>query len=163
MNQKRKESKPDNSKIIITLLIVFIVSIVLFPGLVLIMTIIFIPTLAATLLDKSPNHALSFCVGICNLAAAVPCLFNLFSTQFSMISVYGAIHDPLNLLMVLSGAGLGWAIYIGIPNITINYYRGYDKSYLQKLLKRYKTIQDHWGEDIPESEAIAKLLKDSQD
>jgi hypothetical protein len=80
-----------------------------------------------------------------------------------MISVYGAIHDPLNFLMILSGAGLGWVIYIGVPTITTNYYRSYDKSYLQKLLKRYKTIQEHWGEDIPESETITQLLKESQD
>ena len=163
MNQKRKESNPDNSKIIITLFIVFIIMIVLCPGLVLIMFIIFIPTLAATLLDRTRNHALSFCVGICNLAAAIPCLFNLLETQFSMMSVYAAIHDPLNLLMILSGAGFGWVIYIGVPTITTNYYRSYDKSYLQKLLKRYKTIQEHWGEDIPESETITQLLKDSQD
>lgn len=162
MNQKRKQTKPDNSKIIITLLIVFIISIVVCPGLVLIMFIVSIPTLVATLLDKSRNHALPFCVGICNLAAAIPCLFNLLATQFSMISVYSAIHDPLNLLLILSGAGLGWIIYIGVPTITTSYYQSYDKSYLQKLLKRYKILQEHWGEDIPESETIAHLLKDFQ-
>lgn len=163
MSQKSKDIKKDNSKIIMTILIAFIVGIVLCPGLVLIMLVVFIPTLVAALLDKSPNHALSFCVGMCNLAAAVPCFFNLFSTQFSVMSVYRAIHDPLTLLMILCGAGLGWGIYIGVPTITISYYRSHDKSYLQKLLNRHKTIQDHWGEAIPESETIAHLLKDSQE
>lgn len=74
-----------------------------------------------------------------------------------MISVYHMLHDPGITLLILGGAGVGWLIFIITPIVTVSFYRSHDKSILKKLIKRYKTIKDNWGDSIPEIEAIPYL------
>lgn len=156
---KKKQTKRDNSKIIVLILVLFIIGVVTYPGFVLISFIILMPTLAALLSDISPNYSLSFCVGICNLASSLPCFRLLYNNRFSLESVYHIIRDPFMLLSVLVGASIGWIIYLGVPSITISYYRKQDQSTLEKLVKKYADLKESWGDIIPNSQAIANLSK----
>ncbi|WP_032112153.1 hypothetical protein [Candidatus Paracaedibacter symbiosus] len=158
-----KQEKRDNSKIVVILLILFVVGIVTYPGMVLIGFIIFIPTLSALLSDNSPNYSLSFCVGICNLAVSLPCFYTLLSNRFSLISVYQLIHDPFMLLLVLGGTGVGWLIHLGVPMLTVSYYRNHDQSNLQKLLEKHAKLKENWGDVIPNSESIDTLSKSPEE
>lgn len=159
MSQANKKEKDKNSYVM--LLIFLILCLVIVPGLILITFVAFLPTVAAWISNTSPGYTLPFCVGICNLATAFPCYISLIQSRFSMAAVYHTLYDPFSLLLILGGAGIGWAIYLMIPGFTVSYYKSYDKNTRQRLIKRYQQIKEIWGEEIPELSSISNFKETS--
>ena len=65
--------------------------------------------------------------------------------------------------MILGGSGVGWLIHLSVPIVTTGLYQSNDKAALDKLVKKYVTLKESWGDVIPDSDAVNSLKEKAEE
>ncbi len=112
-------------------------------------TIIFviamIPTAVASFTDRTMERTAGITVGAMNFAGVLPALLNLWQSGHAVENSLRIISQPLMLLYMYGGAGIGTLIYFNTPPIVSNFLKKKGLNRLDRIEKRHKQLIEKWG------------------
>ena len=74
-----------------------------------------LPTLVAFIIDRSPRNYTMYCVGGMNFCGVFPYLLDLWTGNDDFSAATEILTDVFSLLVMYSGAGFGWMLFMAIP------------------------------------------------
>lgn len=140
------------------LLIVFVLTALVFYKVSILLLIGMLPTIAARLIDKTPDRTKVLTVGFMNFAGCFPYCFDLFSRKGGEIaSIIPIISNPMNIVIMYAAAGLGYIIEWGIVGFVASLMVQRGRQRLVDIKKTHEAIVKKWGpEATGEIEVDAK-------
>lgn len=116
------------------------------------LTIVFfacmIPTLVASIIDRTPQRTAWLTVGAANFAGTVPAWIQVWGSGLDVMHAVDVISDPTTLLIAYAGAGAGWLIYNNIPPLIASGIIGKSKRRYKDIETRQKELVRRWGEGV---------------
>ena len=106
------------------------------------------PTIVAYVVDKSEKKYAFFSVGGMNIAGVIPSLFELWSGKNSISAAMDILTEPLNLLIMFSGAAFGWIIYLFVPPVETTLLTVVGHHKISVLRSEQKKMIKEWGEGV---------------
>lgn len=150
---KKPKGKASPLSLFTTLLLLMMIGFFL-TSMAMIVLIGMVPTIVAVITDRDNDKCLSTCVFLCNLCGVIPFIVVNFKSGITMSSGLYILENPINLMIMLASAALGWGIYIIVPQITIMLARNRDYVKLHQLRQRFFDLREDWGDALPDSPLI---------
>lgn len=155
---QEKPAKPRKSAGYYTLAIgLSVVTCLFFYQTVFLIGIGMLPSGVAYLIDTHPRRYATKTVAWMNLAGALIVALDLWQGDVSLDSAFALLQDPLNWIIMLGAAGVGWMIHFMVPGMVLRYL---DIS----LAMRRRSVQDklnklimEWGTDVRQSAPTEEL------
>ncbi len=107
-----------------------------------------LPTLVAFIIDRSPRNYAMYCVGGMNFSGVFPYLLDLWTGNHDISSAIDILSDVFSLLVMYSGAGFGWMLFMAIPPLVGAVMTVMSERRLAHLQDNQKGIIKEWGEDV---------------
>ena len=107
-----------------------------------------LPTLVAFIIDRSPRNYAMYCVGGMNFSGVFPYLLDLWTGNHDVDTAIDILTDVFNLLVMYSGAGFGWMLFMAIPPLVGAVMTVMSERRLAHLKDSQKAIIKEWGEDV---------------
>lgn len=133
---------------VLTVFVLSVMTCVLFYSTVLLLTVGMLPTGVAYMIDTHPRRYATKTVAWANLAGALVVTLDLWSADQSLSTAIDLLQDPLNWIIMLGGAGVGWIIYFIVPGVVLRYL-GLSFEMRRKTLKdKMIELEKEWGEGV---------------
>lgn len=107
-----------------------------------------LPTLVAYIVGRSPRNYSMYCVGGMNLSGVFPYLLDLWTGNDDFNAAIDILTDVFSLLVMYSGAGFGWMLFMAIPPLVGAVMTVMSERRLAHLKDSQKNIIKEWGEDV---------------
>lgn len=112
-------------------------------------TLIFIigmlPTAVASFTDRSKERTAAITIGAMNFAGVLPALLHLWQSGHAVENSLKILSQPVMLLYMYGGAGIGALIYVNTPPIVSNFLKKKGRNRLEKIEARQKQLIERWG------------------
>lgn len=119
-----------------------------FPPL-LIMVAGMLPTLIARMVDPHPEKALTVCAGACNAVGCAYWLIELILRhQTTWQHLQSALLAPFTWLVLLGATGVGWGIWIIVPQIVAGQIATHYQQARIRAVKAQQKLVSEWGQGI---------------
>ncbi len=115
---------------------------------VLLLTIGMLPTGAAYLVDTHPRRYATKTVAWANFAGALIVAFKLWGTEVSFTVAFELLKDPLNWIIMLGAAAIGWGIHWFVPRLVLRYLSLSMEMNRRSLREKQKDLEKEWGTDV---------------
>lgn len=109
-----------------------------------------LPTLVAVVIDRSPRHYLTRCVGFLNLAGVTPYLVKIWM-HHTVLAAMQMLIDPFVWLVMYGAAAVGWTIYLSAPSIAWLQVEIMGTRRIAALHARQRQLIAEWGEDVAQA------------
>ncbi len=131
-------------------------SLVVFGGLMFLPTVIFLlfallPTVAAYVVDRSPEKYECICVGGLNFAGASPFLLTLWAGRHTVDAAAALLTDVFNLVAIYGAAGLGWMLFIALPPVVGVFMQMSAQRRIATLKTTQTRLAQVWGPEVAKS------------
>ncbi len=146
----QKQVKAEKSS---TLNRILLLSLAVFFGLMFLPSVFYLlvamlPTLAAYLMDKTPEKYEWICVGGLNFAGSSPGLVALWSSRHTMEGAITQIADILNIMTAYGAAGVGWLLFVGLPPIIGVFVQMSSQRRIAVLQATQTRLIQIWGKEV---------------
>jgi len=125
-------------------LIFFPYTIVLFGGM--------IPSFVALMADREKQKLTALTVASLNFAAVMPMLVSLWSKGSDMDSAATLLSNPLNWILMFTGAGAGWVLALIVPQLITSVIVMRERRRLTDIRRRQQELVTEWGPEVAEPE-----------
>ena len=115
-----------------------------------------LPTFVAVLIDRTDQKFAASSVGGLNFGGVFPYILPLWLEDHSVDAAVNSISDIFSLMVMYSGAGFGWLIFLAIPPVITAFITVIDETNLKQLKVVQRQIVDEWGDDIASVETEAE-------
>lgn len=107
-----------------------------------------IPTVVATVIDRTGQGTKALTVGAMNLAGCSPFLIDLWTKGHTSENAVTIISDPRTMVVIYAAAGIGYLISWAMAGIvgTIMVQRGGVR--LKEIQKRQSELVERWGREV---------------
>ena len=143
----RKKRKRSSSGIVTVLLILFPAGLIFLPSTILLAAGM-IPTAVAYVVDRDPDKTAPMTVGGLNLAGVVTFLISLWQAGHTMAALSKVLTDPFAWLVMYGAAGLGWAIYYGIPPAVAGWVVLRAEARIAQRIEEQQELIALWGTEV---------------
>jgi hypothetical protein len=143
----RKKRKGSSSGIVTVLLILFPAGLIFLPSTILLAAGM-IPTAVAYVVDRDPDKTAPMTVGGLNLAGVVTFLISLWQAGHTMAALSKVLTDPFAWLVMYGAAGLGWALYYGIPPAVVGWVVMRAESRISQRIEEQQELIALWGTEV---------------
>lgn len=109
-----------------------------------------LPTLVAIVVDRSPRHYLTRCVGFLNFAGVAPYLVKIWM-HHTVLAAMQMLIDPFVWLVMYGSAAIGWTIYLSAPSIAWLQVEIMGTRRIAALHTRQHQLVAEWGEDVAQA------------
>jgi hypothetical protein len=149
---KGKSAKPAKSKLgstksLIALPLLAGLAVVALPTLV-VSAVGMVPTIAARITDITPGRYATRCVGALNVAGIAPFLRKLWTGENDLPSALHMIADPYTWLIAYGAAGIGWLLFMSVPNAVAMFKSIETEIQIKRLRARQEELVAEWGPGI---------------
>ncbi len=145
-----KKKKKGNRKISLQeriLLIAFFFTSLVFYKVAIILLIGMLPTIVIRLVDKTPERTKVLTIGFMNFAGCFPYCFQLFA-KGAEASALSVIANPLNIVIMYSGALVGYIIEWGVVGFVASIMVQKGKQRLIDIRKIQENLVKKWGPEV---------------
>ncbi len=128
---------------------------------VILMCVAMLPTFVAFLTDRSLSRTGWLCVGGLNFAGTVPYIASLWETGHSVENAITQVADVFALMVIYGGAGLGWMLYISVPQLLAAFMALTANHRIATMKAQQKRLIDDWGPEVQEGaeQAVAEFMR----
>ena len=126
----------------------FTVTMVSFPGLVLLVIVGMVPTIVAFMVDREPKKYAAFCVAGMNLSGVFPAVIDLWQGANDIEAAMGIITNVFELTVMYAAAAFGWLIYMAIPPVVAALMAVAAQQRIMQLQASQREMINEWGQDI---------------
>jgi hypothetical protein len=130
---------------------------VLFKETVLLLTIGMIPTGVAYLIDTHPRRHATKTVAWANLAGALIVALELWKGEISLSSAIDLLQNPVNWLIMLGSATIGWTIHWIVPLMVLRYLKMSMEMRRRSFRERQKELEKEWGTKVRSNAPLDEL------
>lgn len=109
--------------------------------------IAFVPSFVAAVVDAEDELTFSKSVFMCNFCGVLPIALKILATKMSLAQVFDLMQDPVQWLVVLGAAGIGWLNYLVVPRIFASIIKGKAEKRLQKIKTAKEALFTVWSEE----------------
>lgn len=141
---------------------VFFISILtcfLFYETVLLLSVGMLPTGVAYLIDTHPRRYATKTVAWTNLAGCLIVAISLWGGERSLKSAIDLLTDPMNWVIMLGAAGVGWAIHFVVPGAVRRYLDISLEVKRRALHDKLNTLEKEWGTEVRASAPLEELAE----
>lgn len=110
-----------------------------------------LPTLAAFIIDKTPQKYFGFCVGGMNLSGTFPSLMDLWAGVHDVDQAMDILSNVFSLAIIYGAAAFGWMVYIIVPPVVAAFLTMIAKRRAQQLRSVQSQLVEEWGEVLARS------------
>lgn len=147
--QGQANGKPKRSAGFFTfVMICSILMTLLFKETVLLLTIGMIPTGVAYLIDTHPRRHATKTVAWANLAGALIVALELWKGEISLSSAIDLLQNPINWLIMLGSATIGWIIHWIVPLMVLRYLSLSMEMRRRTMREKQKEMEKEWGTQV---------------
>lgn len=126
----------------------FTVTMVLFPGMVLLALVGMLPTIVAFIIDKAPKKYAAFCVAGMNISGVFPAVLDLWQGANNIKASMAIITNVFELTVMYAAAAFGWLIYMAIPPVVAALMAIAAQQRIMQLRANQREMINEWGQDI---------------
>jgi hypothetical protein len=156
--QAAAPEKPQRSPMFYTMAVALSVGIcIFFSKTVLLVVVSMLPTGVAYLIDTNPRRYTTKTVGWTNFAGAVIVAMEMWTTDGTWTSTFDVLTDPVNWLIMLGSAGVGWALQSTVPGMVLRYLDISLEMRRRALHERQDEIEKEWGTDVRDENLLEEL------
>ena len=144
-NNKKKENK-QKKKVFTPVLVFVLLALSLVAIAITIIVIIgMLPTMVAAAVDKTKKKAKVMCVGSLNSAFCVPYVLKILENDSTIDFSLSLISDPLTIVVMYTGAALGYMIDWILTNFTKKYMTQKAHNRLKAIKAQQDEMIKRWG------------------
>ncbi len=147
MAKRRRKSKGFGWRAQILLIIAFFIS-VMFSAISIVLVIGMIPTIVATIVDRSEDRLKMLTVGALNLAGCMPFLLEIFKKGNDIGTAVGFITQPRTIVIMYMAAAMGYMIDWAMTGIVSSIMVQKGKARLKEIEKQQKMLSERWGVEV---------------
>ncbi len=107
-----------------------------------------LPTLVALVTDRDREKALALTVGATNFAGCLPFVLQLWAMGQNVDNALKLMRDPMTWLVMYAAAGIGYLIYMIVPDFVATIMAGSANGKIARLQKNLEELQRQWGPDV---------------
>ena len=107
-----------------------------------------IPTVVAYVVDRDPDKTAPMTVGGLNFAGVVTFLISLWQAGHTMTALTKVLTDPFAWLVMYGAAGLGWALYYGIPPAVAGWIMLRAEARIAQRIEEQRELIALWGTEV---------------
>lgn len=107
-----------------------------------------LPTVVARVVDSSLGKRLSITVGCFNFIGCLYFLDSIWAAGQGMGDIRPTLSDSLGWLSALTGAGVGWTVFGGMPIIFAKIAEAQTALRLHSIGKDQDRLVEDWGEPV---------------
>lgn len=130
------------------MLVVGMLTAIVFLPTTMILLIGMLPTPAAFLVDKTKRKVRVITVGAMNLAACFPFIFELWRVEHSFDQSFSIITDPMAIVVMYSGAAMGYMIDWAMTGIVSVFLLERGKARVQSIKQMQEDLVNRWGKEV---------------
>lgn len=123
------------------------------------------PTIVAYMVDTNPKKYAARTVGFVNFSGCMPVASELWAGGHTIDFGIELLADPINWLIMLGAAAVGWALYFALPPMVSTYL----SLTFERRIKSETDIQTglvkEWGRDVASSaphEELARVAEEEE-
>ncbi len=106
------------------------------------------PTLVASLVDRSGKGTRALTVGAMNLAGSTPFLLELWTGGHTAENALTLISNPRTIIVIYCAAGIGYLIDWAMSGIVATVMIQRSASRLKEIKKRQADLVERWGQEV---------------
>src|SRR5690606_33042816 len=103
-----------------------------------------LPTLAAFIVDRTPQRYAAFCVGGMNLSGTFPSLLDLWTGDHSIDMALHILSDVFALAVIYGAAAFGWLVYMTVPPVVAAFLTIMAQRRVQQLRAAQAQLVEEW-------------------
>lgn len=107
-----------------------------------------LPTLVAYIVDNRRQRYAAKTVGYMNGAGVFYVASKMWVADHSLDHALMLLYDPLNWLIMLGAASIGWGLYFVLPPMANAYLTVTHDMRIKQLEKEQEMLIEEWGEDV---------------
>jgi len=131
----------------------------LFYETVLLLAVGMLPSGVAYLIDTHPRRHATKTVAWMNLAGALIVAFELWESDTSLATTFDLLGDPVNWVIMLGGAGVGWVIHFTVPGIVLRYLDMSLDRQRKRLREQQEELEKEWGKEVRNNAPLERLAE----
>lgn len=116
-----------------------------------------LPTGVAHLIDTHPRRYATKTVAWTNLAGALIVAFDLWGGDVSLASTFDLLRDPMNWVIMLGAAGVGWGIHFTVPGMVLRYLELSLEMRRKAIKDSQKDLEKEWGTEVRKAAPLDEL------
>jgi hypothetical protein len=118
---------------------------VIFHATTIVLAIGMMPTIGASLIDRSRSKFLTISVGLMNAAACLPVILHLWEIGHDYNNAIALVAQPRTIIFIYVIAALGYIIDFALTGIVSNILVQRGQSRMKAIEKRHKELIERWG------------------
>ena len=130
------------------LLIVFIMVAIVFYQMTIVLLLGMAPTIAARLVDKTPDRTKVMTIGFMNFAGCFLFCFQVFEKKADAATVLPMVLTPVNIIIMYAAAGLGYVIEWGVVGFVASLMVQKGRARLVDIKKAQEALIKKWGPEV---------------
>lgn len=107
-----------------------------------------LPTIAARVVDRTPEKTKVLTVGFMNFATVFPFWYNLMELGHKFDNAMLILSSPLTIVIMYSGALMGYAIEWGVTSFVATLMVQKGKNRLESIKKGQESLIKQWGPEV---------------
>lgn len=107
-----------------------------------------LPAIVSFATDRDPRKQAFWVIFACNLAGAVPYLFDIIKQNLAMQAVQNTIGDPRVWFTVFSAAGFGWVLNFIAPRMAKLVVEMLHEGKIDSSRNAQKKLIEEWGSEV---------------
>lgn len=131
----------------------------LFYETVLLLAVGMLPSGVAYLIDTHPRRYATKTVAWMNLAGALIVAFELWESDTSLATTFDLLSDPVNWVIMLGGAGIGWIIHFSVPGMVLRYLDLSLDRQRNRLRETQEELEKEWGKEVRANAPLERLAE----
>lgn len=107
-----------------------------------------LPTLVASIIDRSDQKSATFCVGSINFIGVFPYILDLWFDLNSIDAALNFVTDLFAMLVMYSAAAFGWLLFMTMPTVVASFVTVLQQRKVAQLRGEQKTLIEEWGAEV---------------
>ncbi|HSK39212.1 MAG TPA: hypothetical protein VK943_05550 [Arenibaculum sp.] len=129
-------------------LVLLLPLVMLFMPTALLMAVGLVPTMVAFIVDRDPDKTAPMTVGAMNFVGVMAFAISLWRTGNTLDGALALLADPFTWLGMYGAAGVGWALYHGIPPAVAMWIAVRAQAKITRIEGRQDELVEEWGPEV---------------
>lgn len=118
-----------------------------------------LPTLVASIIDRTKQKSATFSVGAINFIGVFPYVINLWTDFNSVDRALSVVGDIFSLLVMYSAAAFGWLLFLALPSVISSFVIVMQQRKVALLRGEQKDLIEEWGAEVAALVEMQKMQK----
>lgn len=132
----------------LTFVLIVGVMILFFMPTVVLLAFAMLPTMVATVVDRTSDKMSAFSIGSFNFAGVAPYLLDMWFGEHSVTTALDILSNLMALIVIYGASAIGWALHFSAPAVVGTYMALTSTQRLARFKAEQKRLVELWGTEV---------------